>query len=39
MLLIISSINWHYKPNDLSGLFAKYDLQLCHLEDMHVTQS
>ena len=39
MSLIISSINWNYKPNDLSGLFAKYDPQLCNLEDTQVTQA
>ena len=37
--LIISSINWNYEPNDFSGLFAKYDPRLCHLEDTQVTQA
>ena len=39
MSLIISSIKWNYEPNDLSGLFAKYDPQLCNLEDTQVTQA
>ena len=33
MSLIISSINRNYEPNDLSGLFAKYDPQPYNLED------
>ena len=39
MSLIISSINWNYKPNDLHGLFAKYDPWLCNLEDTQVRQA
>ena len=39
MSLIISSINWNYKPNDLSGLFAKYDLRMCNFKDTQVTQA
>ena len=39
MSLIISSINWNYKPNDLSGLFAKYDPRLCNVKDTQVTQA
>ena len=29
MSLIISSINWNYKPYDLSGLFAQYTIPDC----------
>ena len=29
MSLIVSSINWNYKPYDLSGLFAQYTIPDC----------
>ena len=30
MWLIISSVNWNYKPYDLSALFGQYDRRLCN---------
>ena len=30
MSLIISSINWNYKPYDLPALFGQYDPRLCN---------
>ena len=35
----IHVFNWNFKPNDLSGMFAKYDPRQCNLEDTQVTQA